>query len=462
MAQRNVFIPEGVVRKHRTDALEFGLSDAVAEIDGLMCPGSTVSLETELLDVLLQRFRIEVIPEERAIIGDKVFEVARAHCDSYLAIPPNHPAGKKIDEISEELAVTLETFGSRLGFTEVGMHFLAEPQDFLPPRKGLPGRSLTIAVGGGPVGLINTQHVATLCGTRLTEDGGVTTIRSHSNGYGGILKDDQDSVIAQIVDSMFYLTIPSKAERFITHFSTVGTGLFGKMLHMAWNRKDTASPPMKRTAVEDPDMFAAKMLEYDRECVESYRRMLQKARLDLEALERKLTNQIIHVRNLDQICAGIGERIKIPERIEKLRAAFLRLKEHHLVDQIMVTGDEFFEVWTKPVFIEHEGATYGPFGPYVVTFIRASGVIIRCRDEAYKNLYVHPHVPIDTGSPCFGNATRAIESALVGEETRPAGIELTLEWLESGYDHGIAAIKVTEWPRVPASVETGKEVANAT
>lgn len=457
----HIFVPKAVVAKHKIDALEFGFAEpeVVADIEGLSCVGHTAMLKEEVLKQMLLRWKLRAIPNERAIVGDSVFDVARAECDSYISLPSYHPAQEKIDAFMEEISLTIETFGSRLGLSEVGLHFMVDPKDIYPARTDRANK-LTLVVGGGPVGLVNNQLVSTLCGVLLTEDGDKVPLRSHSGGYGGLVKDDEDVVIAQIVESVFYLNIPSKQERFATHFSGMGSDLFRKLLYMLWNRQKNATPPAVRTVVEDPETYVEQMLAHEKMNVGAYRLMADASRKKIARLERDLRLEILNAANLDRISTNLKAYTKLPGRADKLRASFERLKRHRLMEKIVTTGDEFFEVWTKPVFIEHDSNTYGPFGPYVITVYRETGILIRCQGSPHKGMYVHPHVPVETSEPCFGNATRAIGEALANDD-RTLGIELILEWLESGYDHSIAEFKIGNWPVVSSESEPKLESANA-
>lgn len=456
MTQRHIFVPEGVAERHRIDALELGLTEKLdVEIDGLICPGYLLAAGEQATELALARLKVSLVAEEYAIAGDRLHEVALGKCDSYIKYSDNHPAAEKIDALSGELMNLLERFGTRLGLLEVGLHFIDQAEFFEPPpqRRGC----LTVVIGGGPIGAMALQDVSVLCGVKLTEDDETIPLRAHTLGYGGVIKDDAGTLLAQIVGSTWYLTLPSREERFVTLYHTGSANLLWKALRLTSNKRAEATQ-VERVELADAEAYVEHSRAFDDRAHKHLGEMIDLTRKEIDQLEDQIRLKIRFLRDFAPLVELNKARLASPNYTEEMREGFVRLKAHPLVERLAMAEGEVLEVWTKPITITHDGARY-PLGAYVLSIRTSNVVFIRSCGYPQNGTHMHPHIPATTGSPCLGNATRAINDALNSDD-RAYGIELLLDWLANGYDHGIAAQKITEWPRENEAVER-KEAAHA-
>ncbi len=434
--------------------------ERIVEIEGFKFPGLVISGPEEKLEHFARTARVPeggprarlltnlekiygsrlVFDEKIELCGETVVDDKMCHVLGLEGVVANLPEyGWGLDkhtELLDEINSTLADISAWAGKPVL----LAAPSEVVVGLPLIPETQICVILDSSPAGHYSEMRSKKLCGVSFSEiDEGIR----HSGptaGRGYVVRDEDGTAVAQIIRNCFYLFLPYDVlhKRMVLTQGGNGLGLFRKTLMRAWNAQFEARDPQIEV-FESAEAYVA----FGRETVQEAPRILR-ALVDahdkkIAEAEEKLRNAISEKRRMLRLIEHL-EREASELTPEKLKQSWNKLTQLPQVRSI-ASVDNALQVETNLLVNTQYGRR--PLGRYILRLAEQQ-IFVWCIESCHPAGLSHPHIGVKHGNPCFGNVSIAIQKA--ASESRAYAIELAIRWLESGYDHDLADIKITEWP----------------
>ncbi len=189
-----------------------------------------------------------------------------------------------------------------------------------------------------------------------------------------------------------------------------------------------------------------------------YKAKIAEAHKEISSLEEKLRFARRDLMHTTHVHRALFESGTLSRDIVALMVAdHARIASHPLVASATLLPEVGFEVRTKRIVIEHDGAQYKIAEAFVCRFDLHATIAIWAEGSYHQKGISHPHISPAFGH-CFGNVSDNIEKA-VSEYRYGDAVEYVLIWLTEGYTpENVIHSKIEEWP---LENETVSEVGNA-
>lgn len=410
---------------------------AASRLDAFLAEIGLKHIEIGILGVLdgeSARMDIEPIYGYEMNIGDVHMEIA---CDD-----SGKPFLHKHPLIIESVGPVIKHFTECTGLTAC-VHFIQE-RVYEPPPRVRETADVHIVVGSSPLGETTIAEEQFLCGLQLHKDRHWYRMNGPTLGRGVVVPDEHGVDTMQVVDNVFYLFAPTIDAKTEWLFTTSGGDLFAKQMRLA-----------SHTIAKGEDARPAERLIETDEDFGEFGRVRCKAEIDLcdkghgqaqvRAAEALATYREMMRLQKDYIRLRAMLASETDEVVERMAAAFARIRDMPLTRRITTVDDHAIHVQTKRI-IGEAGGKHHDLGELMFRWSVGGKISIWPIVSTHPKGIPHPHIGI-AGNICFGNVGPAIEDAF--HEMHPdEGFALIYEWLTDGYDETLADVKITEWPEV--------------
>ncbi len=395
----------------------------------------------------LARTRLKLYEEDVVVTGDQkafVPMVVAADPDTMALLvsvetDPDHilakPRHQRVVEDIEMILTEAATFSG----LPVHLHLMKRTGSVFQPY--LRDQSVVhVVLGASPPGFKYTYFADHLFGIQIHPEGTEVEYTGSAVGYEGTVTDDDDHVVGQIIGSTIYLYLPCDVPAYL---GTAGPRLFHLAFARVWNTFIT------REAVPEapvPEATAEKFVEMRQKQLEA---LSTQVREELHGIDEKIESalrryhELVAERHLIATSWKASGDICLYGQPQDWARDWERMISLPFVARVTLPIQSVIQVRTKRIIMEYEGVQYD-LGHFFIRMAALTRVTVWSEEPTHPDRIPHPHMGAD-GTVCFGNVGIEIMKRH-GEGRQIDALALTGEWLQNGYDHAVAANKITEWP----------------
>lgn len=338
----------------------------------------------------------------------------------------------------QKVREVLDRFSKFSGGIDIAFH-IEDRFEVTPPPPDREG-AIHIYPWTHPPGISGEHFVRRFFGLLIDKDGASILTYEGVPGRGELVTDGETNIV-QMIGNNWYLLF-SVIEYYNRH-TTIR--IFEQALAAALRRyealgrgarpRDAASPLTRKRFVKTTENWVQRILQSTEEMLKEDEKKIANLRQELAMRERSYAS---FQRVADDLKSGERTRAIIAS----LPVQWRRIRKNPRVEKLSLVGDGI-QMTTTPITIAHGELRY-PLGRFAV-YINERGVLsVWNLDRLHPKGIPHPHINRD-GTPCFGNATSAISSA-VAEHRYADAVDYVTRWLADGYEEKLALHKITEWP----------------
>ncbi len=311
---------------------------------------------------------------------------------------------------------------------------------------------ISIVAAGTPPGDIAYESVPSRYNVDITQqEGRRVDVLTGTKGYGNIVVNGYREKVGQIVGKTLYIFLPENGR--VSALQQDSGDLLRKTLRDVWNAfqqlesgevQHDAPPTLTR------EVLISEFGDWKRSLIDSLQESQTQIDLQIERVDAELRRLLVHKRAnqrvIDVLRAKGAYEDTVSKRWSNEQTAAIRALEHvHQCSYILGA----VQIETTELFVEHEGGIYR-MGSYSIRISADGSIFVFQTRPAHPRGYIHPHVN-SAAHPCLGNITQAVYDLVLGGDYALA-FKLIIDLLMDGYDHSVASVKITEWPKV--EVET--------
>lgn len=301
---------------------------------------------------------------------------------------------------------------------------------------------INIVIGSSPPGEFTIREDQYHCGVQLHPKRYWVRMNGPTLGRGTVLATEDEGDFGQMSGNVIWLFAPSINKDNVSIFDTAGGDLIGKLMRLVSRTLAYGVTHAPDCTIESPDdlaQFGRKRHQADIEfCKKQVDQANKNAKDALENYRVAIQERRTYLNVLSTL------ETQAEEAAERASVAFARVHEMALTRRIFDV-DGAIHIETNRIISEANGRKYD-YGRLMIRIAVGGKISIWSVETTHPKGIVHPHISPD-GAVCFGNVGPAISEALDESHVDDA-VELIYDWLERGYDEGLAAIKITEWPDV--------------